>query len=144
MAIYTTLEALVQTWPPQFVSFLDEEQWEMYNGSTYMADTTMMWKMRGTRRRAWYTLEMVCVKLGHSKWTKVNPESEEDRHQIRCSNCTHSTTTEEVVKTTYVDRLLYFYLYIIFWLVLWHLVFYIPFFLIYLYIAFCLVYLYIL
>jgi hypothetical protein len=42
MATYNTLEALVRTWSPRFVSFLDEEQWEPYDGPRYVADKGMM------------------------------------------------------------------------------------------------------
>jgi hypothetical protein len=49
---YNTLEALVRTWSPHFVPFLDEEQWESYDGPRYVADKDMMWKKRGPRRRS--------------------------------------------------------------------------------------------
>jgi hypothetical protein len=42
MATYNTLDALVRTWSPHFVPFLDEEQWEPYDGPTYVADKAMM------------------------------------------------------------------------------------------------------
>jgi hypothetical protein len=58
MATYNTLEALVRTWSSHFVPFLDEEQWEPYNGPRYVADKAMMWKKRGPRRRAQYAMEM--------------------------------------------------------------------------------------
>jgi hypothetical protein len=58
MANYNTLEALVRTWSPRFVSFLDEEQWEPYDDPRCVADKAMMWKKRGPRRRARYTMEM--------------------------------------------------------------------------------------
>jgi hypothetical protein len=44
MATYNTLEALVHTWSPRFVLFLDEEQWEPYDDPRFMADNVMMWK----------------------------------------------------------------------------------------------------
>jgi hypothetical protein len=47
MTNYNTLEALVHTWSPHFVPFLDEEQWEPYDGPRYVADKAMMWKKRG-------------------------------------------------------------------------------------------------
>jgi hypothetical protein len=56
MATYNTLEALVRS--PHFVPFLDEEQWEPYNGPKYVADKAMMWKKRGSRRCARYAMEM--------------------------------------------------------------------------------------
>jgi hypothetical protein len=87
MDTYNTLEALVHTWSPCFVLFLDEEQWEPYDGSRYVAGKGMMWKKRGPRRRSRYAMEMDQVKLGHSKRSKVNSESLEDRHEIRCSKC---------------------------------------------------------
>ena len=65
MANYNTLEALVRTWSPRFVLFLDEEQWEPYDGPRYMADKTMMWKKRGPRKCARYDMEMDRVKPGH-------------------------------------------------------------------------------
>jgi hypothetical protein len=34
MANYNTLQALVHTYSPHFVSFLDEEQWELSGSST--------------------------------------------------------------------------------------------------------------
>jgi hypothetical protein len=64
MATYNTLEALVRTWSPLFVPFLDEEQWEPYDGLRYVADKAMMWKNRGPRRCTRYTIEMDRVKLG--------------------------------------------------------------------------------
>jgi hypothetical protein len=64
MATYNTLEALVRTWSPLFVSFLDEEQWEPYDGPRYVADKAMMWKNRGPRRRTRYTMKMDRVKPG--------------------------------------------------------------------------------
>jgi hypothetical protein len=67
MANYTMLEALVQTWSPRFVLFLDEEQWDPYNGPRYVADKAMMWKKKCPRRRARYTMEMDCVKPSCSK-----------------------------------------------------------------------------
>jgi hypothetical protein len=42
MATYNTLEALVRTWSSHFVPFLDEEQWEPYDGPRYVADKAMM------------------------------------------------------------------------------------------------------
>jgi hypothetical protein len=42
IATYNTLEALVRTWSPRFVPFLDEEQWEPYDGPRYVADKAMM------------------------------------------------------------------------------------------------------
>jgi hypothetical protein len=62
MATYNTLEALVRTWSPRFVPFLDEEQWEPYDDPRYVADNAMMWKRRGPRRRARYAIEMDRVK----------------------------------------------------------------------------------
>jgi hypothetical protein len=41
MANYTMLEALFETWLPQFVLFLDEEQCAPYDGR-YMADKATM------------------------------------------------------------------------------------------------------
>jgi hypothetical protein len=64
MANYNTLEALVHNWSPRFVPFLDEGQWEPYDGPRYVADKAMIWKKRGTRRRALYTMEIDRVKLG--------------------------------------------------------------------------------
>jgi hypothetical protein len=87
MATYNTLEALVHTWSPHFVSFLDKEQWEPYGGPRYVTDKAMMWKKRRPRRRARYAMEMGRVKLGRLKRSKVNSESVEDRHEIRCSKC---------------------------------------------------------
>jgi hypothetical protein len=52
MANYTMLEALVQTWSHRFVLFLDEEQWDPYNGPRYVADKAMVWKKKCPRRRA--------------------------------------------------------------------------------------------
>jgi hypothetical protein len=46
MATYNTLDALVHIWSPRFVPFLDEEQWEPYDGPKYVADKAMMWKKR--------------------------------------------------------------------------------------------------
>jgi hypothetical protein len=62
MATYNTLEALVHTWSPHFVPFLDEEQWEPYDGLIYVACKAMMWKKRGPRRRARHAMEMDRVK----------------------------------------------------------------------------------
>jgi hypothetical protein len=87
IATCNTLEALVRTWSPHFVLFLDEEQWEPYDGPRYVADKAMMWKKRGSRRRARYTMEMDLVKPGRSKRSKVNSESVDDRHEIRYSKC---------------------------------------------------------
>jgi hypothetical protein len=87
VATYNTLDALVRTWSAHFVPFLDEEQWEPYNGPRYVADKAMMWKKRGPRRRARYALEMDRVKPGCSKRSKVNSESMADRHKIHCSKC---------------------------------------------------------
>jgi hypothetical protein len=70
--------------------FLDEEQWEPYDGPRYVADKVMMWKKRGPRRRTQYTMEMDRVKPRCSKGSEVNSESVEDRHKIRCSKC-HKT-----------------------------------------------------
>jgi hypothetical protein len=53
----------------------------------YVIDKTMMWKKRGPRRRARYAMEMDRVKPRRSKRSKVNSESVEDRHEIRCSKC---------------------------------------------------------
>jgi hypothetical protein len=64
MTTYNTLEALVHTWSHCFVQFLDEEQWEPYDGPRYMDDKVMMWKKRCPRRRAWYAMEMDRVKSG--------------------------------------------------------------------------------
>jgi hypothetical protein len=86
-AMYNTLEALVRTWSPHFVPFLDEEQWEPYDGPRYMANNAMMWKKRGPRRRAQYAMEMDLVKPRRSKRSKVNSESVEDMHDICCSKC---------------------------------------------------------
>jgi hypothetical protein len=36
MATYNTLEALVHTWSPRFVPFLDEKQWEPYDSPRYV------------------------------------------------------------------------------------------------------------
>jgi hypothetical protein len=47
MATYNTLDALVHTWSPRFVAFLDEEQWEPYDGPKYVADKALMWKKGG-------------------------------------------------------------------------------------------------
>jgi hypothetical protein len=85
-----TLETLLRTWSPHFVLFLDKEQWEPYDGPRYVANKVMMWKKRGPRRRAWYAMEIDRVKPGRSKRSKVNSESVEDRHKIRCSKC-HKT-----------------------------------------------------
>jgi hypothetical protein len=87
MTTYNTLEELVHTWSPRFVPFLDEEQWELYDGPRYIANNAMMWKKRGPRRRARYVMEMDRVKSGWSKRSKVNSESREDRHEIRFSKC---------------------------------------------------------
>jgi hypothetical protein len=62
MATYNTLKALVCTWSPRFVLFLDEEQWESYDGPRYVADKGMMWKKRGPRRRIRYAMKMDRVK----------------------------------------------------------------------------------
>jgi hypothetical protein len=64
MATYNTLEVLVHTWSPHFVPFLDEEQCEPYDSPIYMAGKAMIWKKRGLRRRAQYTMEMDRVKSG--------------------------------------------------------------------------------
>jgi hypothetical protein len=87
IATYNTLEALVHTWSPRFVPFLDEEQWESYDGPRYVFDNAMIWKKRGPRSCAQYTMEMDRVKFIRSKRSKVNSESVEDRHEIRCSKC---------------------------------------------------------
>jgi hypothetical protein len=87
MATYNTLEALVHTWSPRFISFLDEEQRESYDCPRYVANKAIMWKKRGPRRRARYAIEMDRVELGCSKRSKVNSESVEDRHEIHCSKC---------------------------------------------------------
>jgi hypothetical protein len=50
-----------------------------------VADKAMTWKKIGPRRHARYAMEMDRVKPGHSKPTKANSESVEDRHQIHCS-----------------------------------------------------------
>jgi hypothetical protein len=71
MINYNTLEALVHTWSPHFVPFLDEEQWELYGGLRYVAGNSMMWKKRGPRRCARYAMEMDRVKSGHSKRSNV-------------------------------------------------------------------------
>jgi hypothetical protein len=42
MATYNNLDVLVHTWSPHFVPFLDEEQWEPYDGPRYVADKAMM------------------------------------------------------------------------------------------------------
>jgi hypothetical protein len=42
MANYNTLQSLVRTWSPCFVPFLDEEQWEPYDGPRYMAVKALM------------------------------------------------------------------------------------------------------
>jgi hypothetical protein len=65
MPTYNTLEALVHTWSPRFVPFLDKEQWEPYDGPRYVADKAMLWKKRCPRRRAQYAMEKDRVKLGH-------------------------------------------------------------------------------
>jgi hypothetical protein len=85
MVNYTTLEALVETWSPRFVPFFDEDEWEPYDGPRYVANKAMVCKKRGSKRRARYTMEMDHVKPSHSKRTKVNSESIDDRHQICCS-----------------------------------------------------------
>jgi hypothetical protein len=64
MATYNTLEALVRTWSPCFIPFMDEEQWEPYDGPKYVANKAMMWKKSGPRRRDRYAMEMDRVKLG--------------------------------------------------------------------------------
>jgi hypothetical protein len=64
LANYNILEALVRTWSHHFVPFLDEEQWEPYDGPRYVADKAMMWKKRGPRRCTWYAMEIDRVKLG--------------------------------------------------------------------------------
>jgi hypothetical protein len=56
---------LVRTWSPHFVLFLDEEQWEPYDGPRYVVDKVMMWKKKGPRMHARYTMEMDRVKTGH-------------------------------------------------------------------------------
>jgi hypothetical protein len=71
MANYNTLQALVRTWSPHFVLFLDEEQWKSYDGTRYMADKGVIWK-RGPRRHPRYSMEVDRVKLGCSKRSKVN------------------------------------------------------------------------
>jgi hypothetical protein len=58
MATYNTLKALVRTWSPRFVPFLDAEQWEPCDGPRYVIDNAMMWKKRGPRRRARCAMEM--------------------------------------------------------------------------------------
>jgi hypothetical protein len=58
MATYNTLDVLVRTWSPCFVPFLDEEQWEPYDGAKYVTDKAMMWKKRNPRRCARYAMEM--------------------------------------------------------------------------------------
>jgi hypothetical protein len=87
MATYNTLEVLVHTWSPRFVPFLDEEQWEPYDGPRYVVDNVMMWKKRSPRRSARYAMEIDRVKPGRSKRSKVNSKSMEDRHEICCSKC---------------------------------------------------------
>jgi hypothetical protein len=87
MVTYNTLDALVRTWSPRFVAFLDEEQWEPYDGPKYVADKALMWKKRGPIRRARYAMEMDRVKHGRSKRSKVNSQFVEDRHEIRCLKC---------------------------------------------------------
>jgi hypothetical protein len=72
MAKYNTLQALVHTWPHHFVPFLDEEQWEPYDGPKYMTDKGMMWKKRGPKKLAQYAMEMDHVKSRRSKRSKVN------------------------------------------------------------------------
>jgi hypothetical protein len=70
----------------------------------------MMWKKRGPRKCAWYAMEMDRVKPRHSKRSKANSESMEDRHEIHCSKChkvacvnaTKPATTDEDVKRMYV------------------------------------------
>jgi hypothetical protein len=52
-----------------------------------VADKAIMWKKRCPKQRAWYVMEMDQVKPGSSKRSKVNSESLEDRHAIRCSKC---------------------------------------------------------
>jgi hypothetical protein len=44
MANCNTLQALVRTWSPHFVVFLDEQQWEPYDGPRYVADKVILWK----------------------------------------------------------------------------------------------------
>jgi hypothetical protein len=67
VANYNTLEALVHTWSPLFVPFLDEEHWEPYDGPRYVADKAMTWKKRGPRRHSRYAMEMDRVKPRCSK-----------------------------------------------------------------------------
>jgi hypothetical protein len=138
MANYTMLEALVQTWSHRFVLFLDEEQWDPYNGPRYVADKAMMWKKKCPRRRARYTMEMDCVKPACSKWMKVNSEYVEDRYQICCSKC-HKAGYN--VETTWLLHCLHIHCILSCFLtpcIIYSI------FLIYLYIAFCLIYVYIL
>jgi hypothetical protein len=87
MVTFNTLEASVHTWSPHFVPFVNEEQWEPYDGPRYVADKAMMWKKRGPGRRAWYAMEIDQVKPGRSKRLKVNSESVEYRLEIRYSKC---------------------------------------------------------
>jgi hypothetical protein len=67
MTTYNTLEALVLTWSPHFVLFLNEDQWEPYDCPRYVADKAMMWKKRGPKRCTRYAMEMDRVKSGRSK-----------------------------------------------------------------------------
>jgi hypothetical protein len=64
MANYNTFKALVHTLSLCFVPFLDEEQWEPYDGPIYLADKAMMWKNRGPRRCTHCAMEMDWVKPG--------------------------------------------------------------------------------
>jgi hypothetical protein len=87
MATYNSLDAFVCTWSPGFVSFLDEEQWEPYDGPRYIDDKAMMWKKRGTRRYTWYAIEMDRVKPGRLQRSNVNNESMKDIHEMCCLKC---------------------------------------------------------
>ena len=42
MVRYYSVGSLLRTWTPRFEPFLDEDQWEPYSGSQYVADMSLL------------------------------------------------------------------------------------------------------
>jgi hypothetical protein len=53
-----SVDTLVQTWKPRFMSFRDLIEWPLYDGPKYVVDPAYRWDKRGSRKRTRHMMVM--------------------------------------------------------------------------------------
>lgn len=67
-AIEFRIRHLMNTWQGRFEPFGDEDEWPVYEGPQYLADTALLWKNKGPRRRRRFRMDMDRASKGKSRY----------------------------------------------------------------------------